>query len=418
MSVYRDFPIQEIIGLHGMVVDQIELSSKRDDDAEEVKDPFDYDTITIHLKRDMRFTTSYCPICNQVAPRERRVVKVIRDLPILGKETYMSCEIFNVKCPRCGTRRERLDFIDRCSRLTIRLEQFIFSLVCMSTVKDVATKFDLSWETVKNIDKKFLEAKYKNMDYGDLKRIAIDEISNKKGQNYLSVVMNLDSGRVIWVGEGRKEEDIDKFFQTLTEMQKNSIVAASIDMWPAYIKSIEKNCLHADIVFDKFHVVKKFGDVITSLRAAEYKKANDQKDKDILKGTKWLLLRNKSNLKADAKKELKQLLELNENLATAYILKEKLSTIWNYKNRVWAKKAIDSWIGIAEESDIWGIKKFIKMLKKHEYGILNHCQQPISNGKLEGTNNKIKVLKHRCYGFHDVEYFKLKILEACQGKKP
>lgn len=410
MPVYKDFPIQEIIGLRGMVVDCVELEDK-------VGGEVDDKIVTIHLKRDMRFTVSYCPDCGCVAPRERRVIKVIRDLPILNHDTRLSCEIFDIKCPKCGVRRERLDFVDRCSRLTIRFEQLIFSLVCMSTVKDTANRFELSWETVKNIDKKYLEAKYKNIDYGDLKRIAMDEIANHKGHDYLSIVMDLDKGRVIWVGEGRKEEDIDKFFQTLTETQKNNIVAASMDMWPAYIKSVEKNCPNADIVFDKFHVVKKFCDVITKLRAAEYRKADDQKDKDILKGTKWLLLRNKSNLKNDAKKELKQLLELNENLATAYILKEKLGTIWNYTNRVWAKKAIDSWITIAEESNIHGIKSFIKMLKRHEYGILNHCQQPISNGKMEGTNNKIKVLKHRCYGFHDVEYFKLKILEACQGKK-
>lgn len=404
MPIYNDFPIQEIAGLKGMVVDSVELSD-------------DFSAVTLHMKRDMRFTVSHCSECGEVAPRERRVMKIIRDLPMLDKDTYLSCEIFNVQCPRCGERRERLDFVDRCSRLTIRLEQLIFSLVCMSTVKDAADRFELSWETVKNIDKKYLEKKFGKIDYGDLRRISIDEISNKKGHDYLSVVMDLDKGRVIWVGEGRKEEDIDKFFATLTEEQKKNIVAASIDMWPAYINSVKKNCPQADIVFDKFHVVKKFGEVITALRAAEYRKAETPEGKDILKGTKWLLLRNRSNMETDAKQELKQLLEINENLATAYILKEKLAAIWNYHQVGWAKKAIDSWIATAEESDIRGIKSFIKMLKKHEYGILNHCKHPISNGKIEGTNNKIKVLKRRAYGFHDVDYFKLKILEACQGKK-
>lgn len=401
---YIDFPIQEILDLRGMVVDSTELSE-------------DGKIITIHLKRDLRFTISYCSDCGKARPRERRIIKELRDLPICGKEVKLSCEMFVVNCPQCGYVREKLDFIDKCSRLTVRLETYIFELVCMSTVKDVADKFSMSWNTVKNIDKKYLEAKFSNIDYGDLERIAIDEIANKKGHDYLSVVMNLDTGRVIWVGEGRKEEDIDKFFATLTEKQKNGITAASIDMWPAYIKSVKNNCPKADIVFDKFHVVKKFGEVITALRAAEYRKTDTPEGKNILKGTKWLLLKNKSNLETDARKELKQLLELNENLATAYILKEKLAAIWNYHQAGWAKRAIDSWITIAEESEIRGIKAFVKMLRKHEYGILNHCKHPISNGKIEGTNNKIKVLKRRCYGFHDVEYFKLKILEACQGKK-
>lgn len=400
---YIDFPIQEVLNLRGMVVDFTELS---DNDK----------IITIHLKRDMRFAVSHCSECGEAAPRERRIIKIVRDLPISGKCVYLSCEMYNVKCSKCGERREKLDFIDRCSRLTVRLETYIFELVSMSTVKDVADKFSMSWNTVKNIDKKYLEVKFKDINYGNLKRISIDEIANKKGHDYLSVVLDLDTGRVIWVGEGRKEEDIDKFFQTLTEEQKNNIEAVSIDMWPAYINSAKKNCSNADIVFDRFHVVKKFGEVITKLRSAEYRKAEDEESKDVLKGTKWLLLRNRSNLKFDAKKELKQLLELNENLATAYILKEKLATVWKYKSERWAKKAIDEWITIAEESGIRGIKAFVKMLKRHEYGILNHCKHPISNGKIEGTNNKIKVLKRRCYGFHDVEYFKLKILEACQGK--
>lgn len=384
-----------------MVVDFTELSDDK--------------IITIHLKRDMRFAVSYCSECGNIAPRKRRIIKTARDLPISGNDVYLSCEMYNVKCPKCGIRREKLDFIDRYSRLTVRFETYIFELVSMSTVKNVADKFSMPWETVKNIDKKYLEARFKDIDYGDLKQISINEIANKKGHDYLSVVMDLDTGRVVWVGEGRKEEDIDKFFQTLTEEQKNGINAVSIDMWPAYIKSVKNNCSNADIVFDKFHVVKKFGEVITKLRNAEYYKA-DEANKDILKGTKWLLLKNKSNLKLDAKKELRNLLDVNENLAAAYILKEKLSSIWNYRSDVWARKSINDWVAIAEETNIRGIKAFIKMLRKHEYGIISHCKHPISNGKIEGTNNKIKVLKRRSYGFHDTEYFKLKILEACQGK--
>lgn len=401
---YNEFPLQEVLCLRGMVVDFTELS----DDGKD---------ITIHLKRDMRFTVSTCSKCGIQAPRERRIIKVVRDLPIVGHNTFLSCEIFMVNCPACGCVREKLEFLDKCSRLTVRFETFIFELVNMSTVKNVADKFSMSWETVKNIDKKYLEVKYKNIGYGDLRRISIDEIANKKGHDYLSIVMDLDTGRVIWVGEGRKEEDIDKFYETLTQKQKDDIVAISIDMWPAYIKSAEKHCHNADIVFDKFHIVKKFGDVITALRAAEYRKAEGKDDKEILKGTKWLLLRNKSNLDYEDRQELKQLLDLNEKLATAYILKEKLSTIWNYTSHAWAKKALEEWIDLAEQSDIRGAKLFVKLLRRHEYGILSHCKHPISNGKIEGTNCKIKALKRRCYGFHDVEYFKLKILEACQGKK-
>lgn len=399
-------PLEQILALRGMVID----STLTDKESK---------IITITLNRDKRFKISYCSCCGSKAGRESRVRRTIRDLPVVDYRLLLDCELFIVNCSKCGRVREKLDFIDNYSRFTKRFELFIFELVSMSTVKDVATKFNMSWETVKNIDKKYLEAKFSNINYGDLEYIGIDEIANKKGHDYLTVVLNLITGQVIWVGEGRKTEDLDKFFETLTQDQKDKIKAVSIDMWPAFINSAKKNCPNADIVFDKFHVVKKYGEVIIKLRSSEYAKAakdGNKNDKQVLKGTKWLLLRNKTNLTKDKKTELKELLELNENLATAYILKEKLSNIWNYKNIAWAKKSINSWVNLAEKSEIRGIKSFIKMLKKHEYGILSHCKYPISNGIVEGTNNKIKVLKRRCYGFHDVEYFKLKILEACQGK--
>lgn len=399
---YEGFPVQKLLFLKGMAVDFTQVFE-------------DNKTITISLNRDKKFKKSYCSQCGKQSPREKRIRRKIRDLPMLGRDVYLDCELFIVKCPDCGYRRERFDFVDKCSRITTRFESLIFKIVAMSTVKDAADLYDLSWDTVKNIDKKYLAAKFSEIDYGDLKYISIDEIANKKGHDYLTVVMNLNSGKVIWVGEGRKEEDIDKFFNTLNKEEKAEIRAVSIDMWPAFINSVKKNCLNADIVFDKFHIVSKFGEVINNLRNSEYQKANG-KNKEVLKGTKWLLLKNKRNLKSDKKKQLKELLELNENLSKVYILKEDLKHIWDYTSAAWAKKSLNRWIEMAEESEIRGIKSFIKMLKKHEQGILNHCWHPISNGKIEGTNNKIKTLKRRAYGFHDVEYFKLKILQACQGK--
>lgn len=403
LKEYKGFPFQRILSLRRMTIDFTEI-------AEDDK------SIIIHLNKDKRFKKSYCSECGNQAPRKRRIRRKIRDLPILQKDVYLDCELYIVKCPRCGQRREALDFVPKCSRMTTGFESFIFKLVAMTTVKDTANEYDLSWDTVKNIDKKYLKEKFSKIDYGNLEYVSIDEIANKKGHDYLTIVMNLDIGKIIWVGKGRKEENIDEFFDTLNEKEKERIRAVSIDMWPAFINSAKKNCPNADIVFDKFHIVKKFGEVINKLRNSEYQKAKDAKSKEILKGTKWLLLKNKRNLKSDKKKQLKELLELNENLSKVYILKEDLKHLWDYKSIAWAKKSLDSWIQMAEESEIRGIKSFIKMLRKHEEGILSHCRHPISNGKIEGTNNKIKTLKRKAYGFRDVEYFKLKILQACQGK--
>lgn len=402
-----NFPAKRILELTGIVIDFTEISD-------------DNNTITVHLKRDKRFKTSCCSECDSIAPRERRINRIFRDLPLIDKTVYLNCERYIVKCPQCkGYRREKLIFIDKCCKHTIRFETFIFELISMSTVSETANKYHLSWEAAKDIDKKYLGAQFSNIDYGDLKYISMDEIANKKGHDYLSIVMNHETGKVIWVGEGRKEEDIDKFYITLTEEQKDNIKAVSIDMWPAYINAAQKHCSNVDIVFDKFHVIKKFGEVLIKLRCAEYRKAvkaEDEKGQQILKGTKWLLLKNKLNLNEDKKKQLDQLLELNENLYKAYVLNEDLKHLWSCSSITEVKKAIANWITMADDSGIRGIKTFVKTLKKHEYGIINHCKHAVDNGKIEGTNNKIKTLKRRHYGFHDVEYFKLKILQTCQGK--
>ena len=168
----------------------------------------------------------------------------------------------------------------------------------------------------------------------------------------------------------------------------------------------------AKIVFDLFHVVAQFSRVIDKVRNREYRKAS-KKNKSVFKGAKYLLLKNRKNVRLKRHREqLKQLLELNEVINTVMILKDQLKHIWSYRSRTWANKAIDNWCALAKLLNIRVLNNFCKMLNRHRYGILNHCEYPIHTGKLEGVNNKIKVIKRKAYGFHDLRYFTLKIYQA------
>ncbi len=159
-------------------------------------------------------------------------------------------------------------------------------------------------------------------------------------------------------------------------------------------------------------MVSSFGKVIDKVRNAEYRKASKE-DKDIIKGSKYLLLKNKRNIRKKKHREhLKQLLSLNETINTLLILKDKLKHIWNYRSRIWARKALDEWCLLAKTVNRTAVNKFVNMLKRHSYGILNHCYYSIHTSKLEGVNNKIKVIKRKAYGFLDVRYFSLKIIQA------
>ena len=168
----------------------------------------------------------------------------------------------------------------------------------------------------------------------------------------------------------------------------------------------------AKIVFDLFHVVAQFNRVIDKVRNSEYRKAAEE-NKAVFKGAKYLLLKNRKNICLQSQREqLKQLLELNEVINTVMILKEQLKHIWSYLSKSWANKAIDHWLALAKSLKHPALNSFAKMLNRYRYGIVNHCDYPIHTGKLEGVNNKIKVIKRKAYGYHDLRYFTLKIYQA------
>ena len=160
-------------------------------------------------------------------------------------------------------------------------------------------------------------------------------------------------------------------------------------------------------------MVAAFGRVIDKIRNSEYRKAAAH-NKQVFKGSKYLLLKNRANVRRKKhRQQLKELLNLNEVINTVMILKDQLKHIWSYQSRTWAGKALDHWCALARSLNHRALNKFAKMLERHRYGILNHCDYPIHTGKLEGVNNKIKVIKRKAYGYHDLRYFTLKIFQAC-----
>lgn len=155
-----------------------------------------------------------------------------------------------------------------------------------------------------------------------------------------------------------------------------------------------------------------FSRVIDTVRNSEHRKAC-QEHKAVYKGAKYLLLKNRGNVRRRShRQQLKELLALNEVISAVMILKEKLKHLWSYRSRTWAAKALDQWCALARSLKQKSLSAFANMLQRHRDGILNHCDYPIHNGKLEGVNNKIKVIKRKAYGFHDLRYFTLKIYQA------
>lgn len=370
------------------------------------------DATEIHLHRDYPsgFT---CSGCGQMSFWSWDCRKArIRDLSVFEFKTYLVIDKHRTNCPNCGVKIEKLDFCDLYSRYTTRFEELVARLCRIASLKQIAELLDLDWKTVKAIDKKYLEKEFAIPDYDGLRLLAVDEVASHKGYNYFTVVMDLERTRVIWVGKGRSQETLDQFFKELGPERSKQIEAVACDMWDPYIASIKEHAPEAKIVFDKFHVIRNYSKIIDKVRNIEFKKAAEEK-KEAIKGTKYLLLKNRDRLNKDEKEQLQTLLELNRNINIAYMLKDDLKRLWNYKSTGWANRCLDSWISTAIASNIKPLMKFAQTLDNHRYGLINHCYYPIDTGKLEGMNNKIKVIKRIAYGFHDDDYFILKIKQGC-----
>ena len=329
----------------------------------------------------------------------------------------LQVEYRKIRCDTCGgVRVEDLEFVHASKRITCRLAAYAAELCRKGlSVQAVADHLDLDPKTVKAVDKAALETEFGETRYEGLKRLAIDEIAVKRGHNYMTVVLDYDTGRVVWMGKGRQRVAIDEFFQAMPVEVRESIQAVAIDMWQPYIQAVKHWCPGADIVFDLFHVVKDFNKVIDDIRNEEFRKANKH-GREILKGSKYLFLKNWGNLKRRQKIGLEDILALNERLNTVYLLKDLLAHIWSYHKPRWAEATLANWCAIAREDGHPDLIRFAKKLERHRHGIISHCKHQMHTSKLEGVNNRIKVIKRIAYGFHDQDYFALKVKQALPGR--
>ena len=285
-------------------------------------------------------------------------------------------------------------------------------------IKHVAAFFGLGWDAVKAIDKRHLMDTLGAIDLSGVSILAMDEFAIHKGHRYATVIIDPTIKKVLWVGRGRGREDIRPFFELLGSAGRDRIKAVAMDMNGAYEAEVRAQCPDAEIVFDLFHVVAKFGrEVVNRVRVDEANRlADDKPARKVVKSARWLLLRNRDNIKRQQDLiRLDELLAANHALMTVYVLKEDLKGLWKQRTKSAAKAAWESWFCRAIESAIKPLVTFARKLEAYLPGIIAHATWPLNTSLLEGFNNKIKVIKRMAYGFRDDEYFFLKIRAAFPG---
>jgi transposase len=363
---------------------------------------------TLGRERD----TWRCSACGSADVVARgHVERRFRTLPIGPRPTFLVLPIPRVECRACGVVRQvDVTFADPRRSYTKRFERYVRGLSRRMTIRDVAAHLGVGWDLVKDIQKRDLSRRFARPKLKHLRRIAIDEIAVAEGHRYLTLVMDLDSGAVVFVGDGKGADALKPFWKRLRPSGAR-VEAVAMDMSAAYRGAVTAHLKEAVIVFDHFHVIKLFHDKLSDLRRSLSHRA-EADGKKVLKGARWLLLKNPENLDTDKdeKVRLEEALALDEPLAVAYYLKEDLRRFWEQPGKRFATAFLNDWLRRAEASGVRMLQQMARTLAAHRSGLLAYYDAMITSGPMEGTNNKIKTMKRMAYGFRDPEFFKLKIL--------
>jgi len=336
-------------------------------------------------------------------------------LPVGKKKVELVVHIPRLFCKNCGSiRQPHLKFADPKKHYTHSLERFVIDLCRVMTLQDVAELTGLNWDTVKDIDKGYLKEKYSSVSLRNVRYIAIDEVYLGRKRKFITIAMDLESGRVIHIGYGKGKDALNGLWKRLKRSNAN-ILAVATDMASGYMAAVMEQLPKADLVLDHFHLVKWFNDKLSLLRRQMYHEA-DVLVKDVLKSSRYLLLKAPENLKSnddkarDERARLQAALELNQPLATSYYMKERLRLLFDCGSVEQAQKELEAWIQEAQGSRIGILIDAARKLMVWKPFILNWYKHRVSTSKLEVMNRKIGMLQRQACGYRDNEYLKLRIL--------
>jgi len=356
-----------------------------------------------------------CGLCRRRCRKVHSVRKSRewRDLSMRKLPLKLRYRPRRVECPRCGVRVEDFPWAEPWARVTTALSNAVAKLARELSWQGTARQYGLNWKSVATIVKRAVQYGLKNRSRPPVHVIGIDEVSRRKGQVYLTVVYDLERRVLLWVGDDRTEEAVRPFFtEEMGRRRCHTLQVVCMDMWAAYANLVKQHAPQAQILFDRFHVVKHLNEAVEEVRRSEMRRLS-QKEKVAFKRSRWLLLKNPWNLRDDQKERLSTLVRWNAPIVRAYYLKEAFQMFWDYKQPKRAEDHLEKWMRSAMRSRLEPFKQFVRTLRAHLDGILAWTKRRISNGAVEGMNNKIKSISHRSFGFRTAENFIAAIYHCC-----
>ena len=386
--------IRETLELQGFCISSVE---KKDSE------------LFVTIEPDLRYHPR-CGVCGTPGNyRDTLSARFFRHVPLWGIGVTLVYTPCRVSCLQCGgIHVEQMPWAAGKKRLTRAFAITIATWAQQLTWKQVALLFGCSWGTVATAVAYVVSFGLARRDFSGVTHIGIDEISRQKGHVYLTNVYDLKSGTLIWSGEGRSIDSLEAFFNFFGPDRTKQLKGICCDMWPAFINAVKAKAPQATLVFDKFHIVKKITEAVDTVRRQEIQdKGKDHKQ--LVAGSRYIWLKNPWNLTDKQKASLSYLETLNLGIHKAYLLKESFRDFWQSDSKEIAAKFLEQWCSWADESEIKPMQEVAKLLRRHEENILTYFDMPISNGIVEGLNNKAKVISHRAYGFRTAKNFILNL---------
>ena len=349
-----------------------------------------------------------CSGCGQPAPSyDRLASRRFEFVPLWQIAVYFVYTMRRVDCPRCNVKVEQVPWCDGKNQLTTTYRWFLAGWAKRLCWKGVSEAFGTTWQNVFRSVKHAVSWGLEHRDLEDIESIGVDEVQWQKGHKYLTLVYQIDHGRkrLLWIGKDRTTKTFLRFFRMLGKERSRRLKAVCSDMWKPYLKVIAKKAGDAIHVLDRFHIMQKMNKAIDEVRAGEARQMKADGYEEVLKHSRWCLLKRRENLTDKQTVKLKELLKYNLRAVRAHLLREDFQQFWEYVSPNWAGKFLDEWCTRTMRSQLEPMKKVARTLRNHRELLLNwfRAKGALSSGIVEGFNNKVKLTTRKSYGFRTYE---------------
>lgn len=357
---------------------------------------------------------SKCPECHDScgiydhAPEQKW-----RHLDTMQFETILVCRLPRCNCKKHGVKTVSAPWAERHSRFTLMFEGFVVQLLqhCSNT-QAVATLLGLSWHAVDQIMLRAVKRGLKRRDTQAIEHLGLDEKSFRAGHQYVTILNDLDGGRILEVVETRTSEATQQLLTSLAEEQRAMVRSVAIDMWKPFAKAVRKHLPSADIVHDRFHISKYLNEAVDAVRRQESRKLSESGDRTLI-GSKYTWLRNPENMDTKQRASFNQLMTCELKTGVAWSLKNMFRAFWQFTCRDSADYFFTFWCNAVDRSALKPMVKVKNLIVRHKKNLLNYFRHRTTNAVSEGLNSKIQLIKASARGFHSFESYRTRILFYC-----